>query len=73
MKKSEVKNEADRSLHQHHSHDKEKIRVGWQFLNPTFRSKVLCLSLNHKAVTDFVEEEYGVPHEKKFWILLMKW
>lgn len=47
--------------------NKEKSRVGKQFLNPDLQIQSPMSSLNHKAATDFVEEEYGLPHEKKFY------
>ena len=67
-------NEADRSLRQYHSHEQGENSSRIIILKPGLQIQSPVSSLNpNKAATDFVEEEYGLPHEKKFLILFMKW
>ena len=67
-------NEADRCLRQYHSHEQGENSSRITILKPGLQIQSPVSSLNpNKAATDFVEEEYGLPHEKKFLILFMKW
>ena len=67
-------NEADRSLRQSHSHEQGENSSRIAILKPGLQIQSPVSSLNpNKAATDFVEEEHGLPPEKKFLILFMKW
>ena len=56
------------------SHEQGENSSRITILKPGLQIQSPVSSLNpNKGATDFVEEEYGLPHEKKFLILFMKW